>query len=109
MLPRPRSCAWPARRSNPACAPGACEGCQFRPEFSAQSIYNLAIQGNVDAQRIFQRFGQVLGILLADLINVLNLDMFVIGGGVVSAWDAFAPSHVRRVARALPGLRRQRS
>jgi glucokinase len=24
-------------------------------------------------------------------VNVLNLDMFVIGGGVVSAWDAFAP------------------
>ena len=33
-----------------------------------------------------------LGILLADLINILNLDMFVIGGGVVSAWDAFAPT-----------------
>ncbi len=43
------------------------------------------------AQRIFHRFGEVLGILLAGLINVLNLDMFVIGGGVVSAWDAFAP------------------
>ena len=33
----------------------------------------------------------VLGILLAGLVNVLNLDMFVIGGGVASAWDAFAP------------------
>ena len=32
-----------------------------------------------------------LGILLAGLINVLNIEMFVIGGGVVSAWDAFAP------------------
>jgi glucokinase len=60
-------------------------------EFSAQSIYNLAIQGHEDAQRIFDRFGEVLGILLADLVNVLNLNIFVIGGGVVSAWDAFAP------------------
>jgi glucokinase len=60
-------------------------------EFSAQSIYTLAIQGNEDAQRIFHRFGQVLGIMLAGLINVLNLEMFVIGGGVLSAWDAFAP------------------
>ena len=34
----------------------------------------------------------MLGILLAGLINVLNLDMFVIGGGVVDAWDAFAPT-----------------
>ncbi len=60
-------------------------------EFSAQSIYNLAMQRHQDAQRIFDRFGEVLGIMLAGLINVLNLDVFVIGGGVVSAWDAFAP------------------
>jgi glucokinase len=59
--------------------------------FSAKSVYNLAMQGDVPAQRIFKRFGEALGILLADLVNVLDLDMFVIGGGVVSAWDAFAP------------------
>jgi len=61
-------------------------------EFSAKSIYNLTIQGNEDARRIFRRFGRYLGILLADVINVLNLDMYVIGGGVSSAWDAFAPT-----------------
>jgi glucokinase len=72
-------------------APALAKAAGSDPEFSAQSIYNLAVQGNADAQRIFQRFGQALGILLADLINILDLDMFVIGGGVVSAWDAFAP------------------
>jgi glucokinase len=72
-------------------APELAKAANSDPEFSAKSIYNLAIQGNSDAQRIFQRFGQALGILLADLINILDLDMFVIGGGVVSAWDAFAP------------------
>ncbi len=72
-------------------APGLAKAAASDPDFSARSIYNLAIQGDADAQRIFQRFGQVLGILLAGLINVLNLDMFVIGGGVLSAWDAFAP------------------
>ena len=61
-------------------------------EFSARSIYNLAIQGDEDARRIFRRFGRALGMLLAGLVNVLNLDMFVIGGGVSSAWDAFAPT-----------------
>ena len=30
--------------------------------------------------------------LLADLVNVLNLEMYVIGGGASSAWDAFAPT-----------------
>jgi glucokinase len=67
------------------------------PEFSANSIYNLALQGNEDARRIFRRFGRYLGILLADIINVLNLDMYVIGGGVSSAWDAFAPAMFEEV------------
>jgi glucokinase len=62
------------------------------PEFGARGVYNLAIQGDEHARRIFRTFGRYLGILLSDLINVLNLDMYVIGGGVSSAWDAFAPS-----------------
>ncbi len=73
-------------------APALAKAASSDAEFSAKSIYNLAIQGNEDAQRIFHRFGVALGMLMADLVNVLNLDMFVIGGGVVSAWDAFAPS-----------------
>src|SRR5579863_7349685 len=73
-------------------APALAKAANADPEFSAKSIYNLALQGNEDAQRIFQRFGVTLGMLLADLINIINLEMFVIGGGVVSAWDAFAPS-----------------
>src|SRR5258706_1640687 len=62
------------------------------PEFGAKAIYNLAIQGDQHARRSFRSFGRYLGILLAGLINVLNLDMFVIGGGVSSAWDAYAPN-----------------
>ena len=29
---------------------------------------------------------------MADLVNALNLPMYVVGGGVSSAWEAFAPS-----------------
>jgi predicted NBD/HSP70 family sugar kinase len=29
--------------------------------------------------------------MLAGIVNILNLDMYVLGGGVVSAWDAYAP------------------
>ncbi len=58
-------------------------------EFNARSVYNLALQDNPEAKQIFQRFGKSLGIMLADIVNMLNLDMYVIGGGVASAWDAF--------------------
>jgi glucokinase len=72
-------------------APELARAANSDPEFSARSIYNLALQGDQVAQRIFQRFGRALGMMLADIVNVLNLNMYVIGGGVVSAWDAFAP------------------
>ncbi|PYX76192.1 MAG: hypothetical protein DMG78_02150 [Acidobacteria bacterium] len=79
-------------------APELAKAASTDPEFSAKSIYNLALQGDAAAQRIFQRFGEVLGILLADLVNVLDLDMYVIGGGVVSAWDRSTGKKGRRVS-----------
>jgi len=62
------------------------------PEFSAKTIYNLAIQGDEDARRIYRRVGRALGIVLAGMVNSLNLPMYVIGGGVSSAWEAFSPA-----------------
>jgi glucokinase len=73
-------------------APSLAKAASSDAEFGAKSIYNLAIQGDEQARRIFRSFGRYLGILLAGLINTLNLDMFVIGGGVSSAWDAYAPN-----------------
>ena len=54
-------------------------------EFSAKTIQNLALQGDRSAQAIFDKVGWALGILIADLVNVLNLDMYVLGGGVSAA------------------------
>ena len=62
------------------------------PEFSAKSIYNLAIQGDEDARRIYRFVGRCLGIVLSSMVNSLNLPIYVIGGGVSSAWEAFSPA-----------------
>jgi glucokinase len=48
------------------------------------------MQGDEAAQRIFERFGRALGMLMADLVNILDFDVYVIGGGVIAAWDAFS-------------------
>jgi glucokinase len=73
-------------------APTLAQAASSDAEFGAKSIYNLAIQGDEHARRIFRTFGRYLGILLAGLVNVLNLEMYVLGGGVASAWDAYAPT-----------------
>lgn len=69
------------------------------PEFSSKVVYDMAMQGDAPAQEIFHRVGNALGIVLADLINIFNLPMYVIGGGVASAWDAFAPTIMETVRR----------
>ena len=69
------------------------------PEFSAKSIYNLAIQGDEDARRIYRYVGRCLGIVLSSLVNSLNLPIYVIGGGVSSAWEAFSPSIFEELRR----------
>src|SRR5271168_915914 len=73
-------------------APALAQAASSGSEFGAKSIYDLAVQGDEPARRILQSFGRYLGMLLSDLVNVLNLEMYVIGGGASSAWDAFAPA-----------------
>jgi glucokinase len=68
------------------------------PEFGSKIVYQMAIQGDRAAQEIYQKVGWALGIVVADLVNIFNLPIYVIGGGVASAWDAFAPTLLKEVA-----------
>ena len=61
-------------------------------QFTSRSIYNLAVQGEHAAKKVFENVGRALGIGIGAMVNALNLPMYVIGGGVSSAWDAFAPA-----------------
>lgn len=67
--------------------------------FSAKAVYDLAIQGDEDARKIFRRVGRAIGIVVSDLVNALNLPMYVIGGGVSSAWEVFAPAIFEELRR----------
>jgi glucokinase len=62
------------------------------PNLTSKAVYELAMEGDAPAQNVFHRAGRALGIVLADMVNGLNLPMYVIGGGAVDAWEAFAPT-----------------
>jgi glucokinase len=64
---------------------------QNHSEFTARDLAGLAREGDTVAQQIFADAGKYLGMALATLVNVFNLPLYVIGGGVVSGWDLFAP------------------
>src|SRR5450755_1231422 len=80
-------------------ASGLARAAHADAEFSAKSIYNLAIQGDEEARRIFRYVGRCLGIVLSSLVNSLNFPIYVIGGGVSSAWEAFSPAIFEELRR----------
>jgi len=52
---------------------------------TAQSIYEAAMRGDSAAKAVFKETGFFLGIACANLINLLNPQMIVLGGGVMAS------------------------
>jgi glucokinase len=80
-------------------APALARAMSQDPEFSSKVVHHMASEGDESAREIFRRVGTALGIALADLINIFNLPMYVIGGGAAAGWDAFAPTMFETVRR----------
>ncbi|HTT65511.1 MAG TPA: ROK family protein [Bryobacteraceae bacterium] len=66
---------------------------------SAREVYELALGGNEKAGRIFVAVGQALGVALATLVNTFNFPLYLLSGGVLAAWDLFAPPMLEEVRR----------
>ncbi len=59
---------------------------------TAKDVYDLAIAGNMNARVCFERMGLALGAALASLVNIFNFPLYLLSGGVLGAWDLFAPA-----------------
>jgi glucokinase len=76
---------------------------QAKQNLTAEKIFRAGLQGDQLALEVFRRMGVYLGIGLANLINILNPEMIVIGGGVVNGWDLFVKDMNHQIAeRAFP-------
>lgn len=62
--------------------------------FTAHDVYRAGTAGDELALEVFRQMGFYLGVALAGLINVLNPEMIVVGGGASAGWKLFLP-HVR--------------
>jgi glucokinase len=56
---------------------------------SSLDVFVAATQGDAASVSVFERMGSYLGIGVASLINILNPEMIVIGGGVSAALELF--------------------
>jgi glucokinase len=72
-------------------------------DLTSEKVYLAGLEGDELSLEVFRRMGVYLGIGIASLINVLNPEIVVIGGGLSNGWDLFAP-HMRQqiIERAFP-------
>ena len=56
---------------------------------NSREVYDAFLAKDPRAKEVFKKMGRYLGIMLGGLVNVLNPDIIVIGGGAAAAWDAF--------------------
>jgi glucokinase len=65
--------------------------------FSAKDVYEAGKKGDRLALKVFEQMGFYLGIGLAGLINVLNPEAIVIGGGASKGWELFIPHTIEQI------------
>ena len=63
----------------------------------ARDVARLADAGDAGAIQQFNDLGRYVGLGLAALVNTLNLPLYIVGGGLASAWHLFAPEMFRTV------------
>ena len=66
---------------------------------TSEGVYQMALQGDEKAMRIFEIVGRSLGIAIANLINIFNFPLYLLSGGPLPAWDMFAPAMLAEVQR----------
>ena len=66
---------------------------------TARDVYELALGGSEKARHIFVIMGRTLGVALANLVNIFNFPLYLLSGGVLAAWDLFAPPMLEEVRR----------
>jgi len=73
-------------------------------QITAKNVADAARRGDLTAQQIIAEAGAQLGVALAGLVNLINPNMVVVGGGVAQIGDLFLEPVRREVKRrSLPG------
>lgn len=74
-----------------------------RKTISTRKLAEAAKNGNPAALALFAEAGRYLGIAVASVVNLLNLEAVIIGGGVAESFDLLSESIKREIrARAFP-------
>jgi glucokinase len=70
----------------------------YKKDEISKKIFEMAKAGDEDAKRIFEDVGYYIGIAIADIANLLNIEGVVIGGGLSNAWEFIYPAIKREAS-----------
>jgi len=84
-----------------AASASRCGLCTGAGEYGAAAVAALALKGDPQACAIFEQAGAYLGIAAAGVVNLLNLEAIILGGGVAESFELVAAAMRREIlARA---------
>jgi len=69
---------------------------------TSKDVYDLARQpgeAGEKARVIWRIIGESLGVALATLVNTFNFPLYLLSGGMLPAWDYFAPPMIETIQR----------
>ncbi|MBI4877660.1 MAG: ROK family protein [Acidobacteria bacterium] len=66
---------------------------------TSKDVCDLAIAGNEKARMIFEAMGRALGVALGNLVNIFNFPLYLLSGGMLPAWEFFAPAMIAECSR----------
>jgi glucokinase len=66
---------------------------------TSKDVYEMAVAGNEKAKMIFQAMGRALGVALANLVNIFNFPLYLLSGGMLPAWEFFAPTMIEETRK----------
>ena len=74
-----------------------------KPQLNAFEVFQAGTDGDELALEVFRQMGFYLGIAITSLLNILNPEIIVIGGGASAGWELFAPQMQETVCRRAYG------
>lgn len=66
---------------------------------TSEDVFKMAAAGDEKARMVWETVGRALGIALATLINIFNFPLYLLSGGMLPAWEFFAPVMEEEIRR----------
>jgi len=73
---------------------------QLGENLTSKEVYEIALNDDTPgrkAREIWRVMGESLGLIVAMLVNTFNFPLYLLSGGMLPAWEFFAPPMIRTV------------